>query len=59
MPIAYCSVKKESLQFDKCLGSFFGHFATLKFYKVKFFTDTSCVGMTARKVTKILQSFGL
>ena len=33
---AYCSVQGESLQFDQRFRPFSSHFATMKFYKVKF-----------------------
>ena len=56
-PIAYFSVQVESLQLDQCFRPFFSHFATIKFYQVKF-ADTSIAGRTAKKVTKILRSFG-
>ena len=52
--VLFCA--KTVLQFDQCFRLFFGHYETMKFYKVEF-TDTSSACMIARKITKILQSF--
>ena len=54
--IALC---KESLyNMINVLGPFSVILQPLKFHKVEF-TDTSYAGKTARKITKVLRSFGL
>ena len=50
-PIAYCSLRIESLRFDQCFRPCSRHFATIKLHKVQF-TYTSSAGRTARKITK-------
>ena len=57
MPIVYCSLCGESLQFDPCFRPLPATLQSLNFYKVEF-ADTSSAGKTARKITKILRSFG-
>ena len=39
------------MQFDRCFRSFFSHFATTKFYQVKF-TDPPSAGTRANEITK-------
>ena len=48
-PIAQCSVKGDSSQFNQCFRPFLNDFAAMKFFKVEF-TDTSSAGKTARKI---------